>query len=107
MSTHTEDDRKTEKAKSHYNKAEKEVLSDIKDIKENVIGLARNIRETSTDKAHDAVDYVRDQVENLKEVGVNRMERVEKRIKAKPGQSIAIAFAAGLLANALLGRRKA
>lgn len=96
---------KLEKAGTRLAKAGKESLSDIQDIKENVVGLARNIRETSTDKAHVAVDYVRDRIEDLKDQGTDAVLKVEKRIKAKPGQSVAIAFTAGLLASYLLGRR--
>jgi ElaB/YqjD/DUF883 family membrane-anchored ribosome-binding protein len=107
MSTHHDDDRKIEKVKAHYTKAEKEVISDINDIKENVVGLARNLKDVSATKANDAADYVRDRVDTLKETGLDRLEKVEARIQAKPGQSIAIAFAAGLIANFLLGRKKA
>ena len=108
MSTHDETkdtEYKHEKAKAHLLKEAKESLPGIQDIKENVVGIARNLRETSTDRAHDAADYVRDRLDDLKDVGTSAVQRVEKRIKAKPAQSMAIAFTAGLVASYLLGRR--
>ena len=94
-----ESEHKPEKTKSHHAKSE------IEDIKENVVGLARNIRDVSTDKAHDAADYVRDRMDDVKATGTDTLNKIEKRIKAKPGQSVAIAFVTGLLASFLFGRR--
>jgi len=74
-------------------------------IKENVVGLARTLKDSSTDKAHDAADYVRDRVGDLQTSGTDTLEKIEYRIKSKPAQSVAIAFAAGLLASFLFGRR--
>jgi ElaB/YqjD/DUF883 family membrane-anchored ribosome-binding protein len=93
-------DRKLEKARSHVIKTD-----EIQDIKENVVEIARTIRDASNDRAHDAADYVRDRVDGLKASGRDALEKVETRIKARPGQSVAFAFAAGLIASFLLGRR--
>jgi ElaB/YqjD/DUF883 family membrane-anchored ribosome-binding protein len=101
MSTYDET-RDTDRKASKDNK---ELLLEAQNIKENVVGLARNIRDTSTDRVHVAADYVRDRVEDLKGSGADALDKIETRIKAKPAQSIAIAFGAGLLASFLLGRR--
>ena len=74
-------------------------------IKENVVGLARNIKETSVNKAHVAADYVLDRVDDLKDSGTDTLGKIEEHIQSKPAQSLAIAFVAGLLANFLFGRR--
>jgi len=86
-------------------KDDKKILQEAQNIKENVVGLARNIRDSSTDKAHDAADYVRDRMDDLKYSGTDALGKIESRIKAKPAQSVAIAFTVGLLASLLLGRR--
>jgi ElaB/YqjD/DUF883 family membrane-anchored ribosome-binding protein len=44
-------------------------------------------------------------VEDLKETSTDTMRMVEERIQSKPTQSIVIAFAAGVLASYILGRR--
>jgi len=86
-------------------KDNKEVFLEAQNIKENVVGLARSIKDNSTDKAHVAADYVRDRMEDWKHSGTDALGRIESRIQAKPAQSVAIAFTAGLLASLLLGRR--
>jgi ElaB/YqjD/DUF883 family membrane-anchored ribosome-binding protein len=98
-------DRKLEKEKVYPAKDNKELLHDAQNIKENVVGLARNIRDSSTDKAHVAADYMRDRMDDLKHSGTDTLGKIESSIKAKPAQSVAIAFTAGLLASFLLGRR--
>jgi ElaB/YqjD/DUF883 family membrane-anchored ribosome-binding protein len=90
-----------DETKDADNKMEKQAQN----IKENVVGLARTIKDSSTDKAHDAADYVRHRLDDLTVSGTDTLERLESRIKAKPAQSVAIAFTAGLLASFLLGRR--
>lgn len=104
MSTQSETrsaERKPVKARKGNNGS----LHEMQDIKEEVMDFARNIRDTSTDKAHAASDYVHDRVDDLKDSGTAAIEKVEKRIKSRPSQSIAIAFTAGLIASYLLGRR--
>ncbi len=80
-------------------------------LKTNVVGLARNIKDTGVDKARVAADYVvesvTESVEELKDASAQNLKKVESRIKGKPGQSVAIAFAAGFLASFLFGRGKA
>ena len=108
MVTHSETrsaDRKVEKERLNHGRLEKGFTHEIEDIKENIVGLARNIRDVSAHKAHDAADYVYDRVDDLKSTGAEAMNKVETRIKAKPGQSVAIAFVAGMLTSLLFGRR--
>jgi ElaB/YqjD/DUF883 family membrane-anchored ribosome-binding protein len=95
---------KAEKAKLHI-KSDKRSFPEIKEIKENVVGLARNIRDVSNDKAHMAADYVLERASDLKDTGADTLHKFERRIKTKPAQSIAIAFTAGLLASYMFGRR--
>jgi ElaB/YqjD/DUF883 family membrane-anchored ribosome-binding protein len=88
-------------------KKEKELLRNVNDIKENVVNLAQNLKDVGRERATVAADYVRDQVENIKETSAEAMEEVEERIKSRPAQSLAIAFAAGALMSYLFSRRSA
>jgi ElaB/YqjD/DUF883 family membrane-anchored ribosome-binding protein len=97
-----------EEVKDLDRKMEKSVkgsFPEIDAIKENVLGLAHNIKDVSNDKAHLAVEYMQNSAENLKVSGTDTIARIEKRIKANPGQSIGIAFAAGIVASYFFGRR--
>ena len=108
MPTHDEisgAERKSQRTRSHHARADKESFPNIQGIKENVVGLAHDIRDASTDKAHDMADYVQDRMGDMKASGSHTAEKIEKRIKSKPGQSVAIAFVAGLLASFVFGRR--
>jgi ElaB/YqjD/DUF883 family membrane-anchored ribosome-binding protein len=91
-----------EKGKTHPMKTQKETMADIK---ENVVGLARNIRNVSSDTAHDAADYLQDRMDDVKTSGSDVLVKFERRVKDKPGQSVVIAFATGLITSYLLGRR--
>lgn len=75
------------------------------DVKENIVGLAQHAKDVGSDTAHQASDYMRTQAENLKISGADVLYRVENRIRTRPGQSVGIAFAAGILASILLRRR--
>ncbi|MEZ0223293.1 MAG: hypothetical protein ACAH83_01975 [Alphaproteobacteria bacterium] len=97
-----------EEAKEIERKVEKsvrETFPEIEVIKENVVGLAHNLKDVSNDKAHMAVEYMHEKAENLKVSGTDTLAKIEKSIKANPAQSVGIAFAAGIVASYLLGRR--
>ncbi len=48
----------------------------------------------------------RDGVKNLAAVGRNEFEKLEDRVREKPGQSVALAFCAGLVFSYILGSRR-
>ena len=74
-------------------------------LQENVVGLVQHAKDVGNNKAQQVADYVQEQADNLRLSSTNALARVEDRIRAKPGQSVGIAFAAGILASFLLGRR--
>lgn len=93
---------------SFFNKAkdlECKAKEQAQDIKENVVDLAHKACDSSANKTHAAATYMRNRMDDLKTTSCNTATKVENRIKAKPGQSVAIAFAAGLLAKFLLSRK--
>lgn len=85
--------------------AVEEIREDISALKSNVVDLARNLREIGVTGAHVTADYLREQVDGLKNNSTLVMEKTEERIKASPAQSVAVAFAAGVVASYLFNRR--
>lgn len=83
----------------------KEIRESVDSLKTNVVGLARNLKDISAERAHAAADYVRDQVDGLKVSGAQTLEKAESTIKARPARSVALAFASGIVVSYLLGRK--
>ena len=81
-------------------------LPDLRRVRKNLVGLTQNIKHSSADTAHDAATYVNGRVNSLKSSGIHRLKRAQKRIQSKPGQSVALAFTAGLLTSLLVIARR-
>ena len=79
--------------------------TDLQAVKDNVKGIAKNIRDASSGKAQEANDYMHDRMDDMKDAGTDSLAKLEAGIKANPGQSVAIAFAAGIVASFLFGRK--
>ncbi len=104
-----------EKARSTYQDAKASVqseypeLSDIREdlraLKEDVVGLTNHARSNSGKYVSDAKDYAWSQVERAQDAAHRGMETVERRVKDKPGQTLAAAFVAGIVASFFLRRR--
>lgn len=88
-------------------KLSKEAKEISQDIKENVVGIAHNVRSLSNNKVNVATDYILDGMKNLRLSGTDALEKAEHRIRSKPVQSMAIAFSVGLLARYFIGRKRA
>ena len=93
------------KAAQQLARTKRDASEVLDDIQENVVGLVQHAKDVGNDKAHQVADYVQERAENLRLSGTDALARVEDRIRSKPGQSVGIAFAAGILASFLLGRR--
>ena len=61
--------------------------------------LARNLKDESGNIA-------RDGVQQLKAAGQSEFYKMEDRVREKPGQSVALAFCAGLVFSYVLGSRR-
>lgn len=68
--------------------------------------LSQYVRNVGAETVQQVSDYVNSQTESMKRSGMATLERVENRVKERPGQSVGIAFAAGILASYLLRRGK-
>lgn len=95
-----------------------EVLrSDVKRLKEDAVTTASHIgdagghlKEEGVRRARTYADRAQDRAQDLRDRGEQRLrtmeERIEDHVRDKPHQSVAIAFAAGMIASIFLGRRR-
>ncbi len=74
------------------------IREDISSLKTNVVALTRHLKENGE---HRVDSLERRAEEKLR----NGLEKVEKQVKANPGQSLTMAFCAGVLLNYFLDRR--
>jgi len=79
--------------------------AEVSRLKSDTRDLSRNGKALINDGAHVTADYLRELAYNLKQNGRQTLQKTEAHIQEKPGQSIAIAFAAGMIASLLFGRR--
>lgn len=83
-----------------------DIRDDLDSLKTNVVELTRHLQKDSGKHIETTKDMLMDRYEEYRDVGRKQMKNVERRVKAKPTQAIAIAFATGLCASFLLrGRR--
>ena len=82
-----------------------EIREDLDSLKNNVIELTRHMRKDGKAHTEELKGSLMERLTEMKATGSEQYHNVEARIKQKPAQSVAIAFAAGLAASLLLGRR--
>jgi ElaB/YqjD/DUF883 family membrane-anchored ribosome-binding protein len=92
------------KTKTQYPEIE-DIREDLDSLKTNVVELTRAVKKDSVVQTEAIKDVALTRFEELKESGQEQIKNIERRVKAKPAESVAIAFAAGLAASFLLGRR--
>lgn len=92
-----------QKVKSEFPEIE-EIRNDIDSLKDNVVELSKHLQSEGKNQAFKLGDIAMERLSDLKKSASFEYQRAEKAVKQKPGQSVAIAFAAGLLASALFRR---
>ena len=92
------------------------IRADLKNLSSDLKSLTKHVEAGSKMTASDLKAKAQDNLSELKartqaniadfqDYSRDQLKVVEKEIKAKPAQSVAIAFGAGLLASFLLSRR--
>lgn len=81
-----------------------DIRQDLNSLKENVFALTKHMKSDGSAKTAVLKSVAKDNIEELQNYGQTQLKNVEKKVKTKPMQSIAIAFAGGLLASFLLRR---
>ncbi|WP_334129701.1 DUF883 family protein [Sneathiella sp.] len=79
-----------------------ELKEDLASLKTHVSELAAMLKRDSIDEADRLSAKAREKLDELKGRGQEGLYHIEDHIRQKPGQSVAIAFAAGFLASLLL-----
>lgn len=82
-----------------------EIRQDLVALKTNVVELTRHLQENGAEQVHELGALAQKKVAALKKTGEREFKKIEEQVQAHPGQSVAVAFAAGLVLSALLGRR--
>ena len=94
-----------QKSNGRYTAADySDIRKDLEALRADVAGLGTNLKNQGVAKACEAMDYIGERLEEAREASGEAMAEVETQIRKKPGQSVAIAFAAGALISFLLGR---
>jgi ElaB/YqjD/DUF883 family membrane-anchored ribosome-binding protein len=75
------------------------IKDDLVNLKDDGLTLARNLKGNGESVAREGMD-------NLRAAGEREFRKIEKHVQDKPGQSILLAFAAGLVASYVLGSRR-
>jgi len=93
-------------------KAEKQQYPEIEDLREdlnslknNVTELSRHVKEDGSRHAQHLKESAEMQLKDIKENGMKQYEEIEAKAKEKPMQAMLMAFAGGVLASYLIGRR--
>ncbi|MDF2368232.1 hypothetical protein [Sneathiella sp.] len=78
---------------------------DLASLKSHVSELTAALKKDGVAEAEKLSEKAKEKLGELKDRGQDGIHQIEERVKEKPGQSIAIAFAAGFLASMLLRNR--
>jgi ElaB/YqjD/DUF883 family membrane-anchored ribosome-binding protein len=92
------------KSKSTYPEIA-EIREDLDSLKDNVIELTKHLKQDGMDQAEAVGTVAKKRLNGLKTQSRKELKKVEDQVKKKPAQSLAIAFASGLVASLLLRGR--
>ncbi len=82
-----------------------EIREDLNSLKGNVVELTKHIQKDGIKQAEEVGTNVKKSAAALQLRGLQEMKKVEKQVKQKPAQSLAIAFGTGVLLSMLMNRR--
>ncbi len=82
-----------------------DIREDLDSLRSNVVELTKHLTKDGGNQTRELQKLLQTRLNTMKEKGREQLKTAERRIKAKPVQSIAMAFAAGLVLSALMRRR--
>lgn len=99
----------TKSIKEEYPSIE-DIRNDIDSLKTNVVELTRHIQESGIGHVQELTDEVttkaQKKAEALRKSGKRELKKLESQVKSHPGQSVALAFAAGMAMTMIMGARR-
>lgn len=85
-------------AKTKYPEV-KEIKNDLESLKENTVELAKHVKE-------DGIEQAQEKAQSISAAAKKNLRKAEIHVKQNPIQSVAVAFAGGVIASMLLGGRR-
>ncbi len=81
-----------------------DIRSDVKSLKDSVGALGQQLKAEACEKTSELKDLAAAKLENVIARGDESLKFLDDEVKANPRSAVAVAFAAGILANFLLRR---
>lgn len=81
------------------------VKEDLRTLKTDVAGLGRQATEEGRKRLNDTVSVAQDKVSGIKAAGYEELKGIRSYVSENPTQSVAYAFAAGLIFSFIFGRK--
>ena len=91
------------KIKKEYDEID-HIKEDLNSLRNNVVELTKHLQQNGSARADDIRKKASERLTEISTMGRRRLKDAEKQIKAKPAQSVAVAFVAGALLSALMRR---
>lgn len=82
-----------------------EVKQAAGNLKNCAADLARHVYADGREALSHSGENMRHRLDGVREISRDGLKRVEEQVRAHPGQSLAVAFAVGILASFIIGRR--
>lgn len=83
----------------------RDLRGDLNNLKEDAVATIQDAATLAKNLKNESGTIARDGVKHLADVGRNEFQKIEERVREKPGQSVALAFCAGLVFSYIMGRR--
>lgn len=84
----------------------RDLRSDLNNLKDDAVATIHDAAALAKNLKNESGTLARDGVKHLADVGRSEFERLEERVRDRPGQSVALAFCAGLVFSYMMrGRR--
>lgn len=81
------------------------IKDSVNSIKQSASELAHHVYSDGRDVLTQAGEKAMDRFDGLRQSGMEELKKVETRVREKPAQSLAVAFAAGIILSFLFGRK--
>ncbi len=88
------------------NAALRGLRGDLSVLKDDAAATLQDAATLAKNLKNEGGAIARDGVKNIAAAGRNEFEKLEDRVREKPGQSVALAFCAGLIFSYILGSRR-
>jgi ElaB/YqjD/DUF883 family membrane-anchored ribosome-binding protein len=91
--------------KGHKAMKPSQITDDLKSARDGVAEAAQQLKKNTVKATKSAVKDAERKLDDINAEAHNYLQSAEKRVKARPAESLAIAFAAGVVLSLVLGRR--